>query len=299
MSENSIVCIQEHWLWEFQKNWITQNFSDFEGFIRCHDSNEPISNSHIPWGQSGVAILWSKKLSDRITRLEGGNERIQVIELNMGYKTCLINTYLPTNKKDSEYNYSECLDILHDILHRYEQSHHIILCGDLNGTLLPTRNNKHDLLLKEFVNEHSLSNKGHSSVKPTFYHFNGTATSQIDYILTNKPEMFETYSIIDRESCNVSSHVPVQVRLNIDNVKIQEEKCDPNKKGNQTKQTLIWNKIDLDKYLSEIKDNLPTITSKVSHPESAVNSVTECLVAAAQRAVPVKTVKLKGPKYRV
>ena len=111
--------------------------------------------------------------------------------------------------------------------------------------------------------------------------------------------MFETYSIIDRESRNVSSHVPVQVRLNIDNVKIQEEKCDPNKKGNQTKQTLLWNKIDLDKYLSEIKDNLPTITSKVSHPESAVNSVTECLVAAAQRAMPVKTVKLKGPKYRV
>ena len=65
--------------------------------------------------------------------------------------------------------------------------------------------------------------------------------------------MFETYSIIDRESCNVSSHVPVQVRLNINSGKIQEEKCDPNKKNNQTKQTLLWNKIDLDKYLSEIK----------------------------------------------
>ena len=236
-----------------------------------------------------------KKLSDRITRLEGGNKRIQVIELNFETKICLINTHLPTNKKDSEYIYSECLDIVHDTLHRYERSHHIILCGDLNGTLLPTRNKKHDLLLKEFVNENSLSNNGHYSVKPTFYHLNGTATFQIDYILTNKPEIFETYSIIDKESCNVSSHVPVEVRLNIDSGKIHEEKCDPNKKSNQTKQTLLWNKIDLDKYLSEIKYNLPTITSKVSHPESAANSVTECLVAAAQIAVPVKNVKLKGP----
>ena len=133
--------------------------------------------THIFRGANLVLQFCGQNLSDRITRLEGGNERIQVIELNIGSKICLINTYLPTKKKDSEYNYSECLDIVHDILHRYEQSHHIILCGDLNGTLLPTRNNKHDLFLKEFVNEHSLSNNGHSSVKPTFYHFNGTATS--------------------------------------------------------------------------------------------------------------------------
>ena len=59
---------------------------------------------------------------------------------------------------------------------------------------------------------------------------------------------------------------------------------------------MLWNKIDLDKYLSEIQSNVPTITSKVSHPESAVNSATECLIAAGQRAVPVKTVKLEGPK---
>ena len=111
--------------------------------------------------------------------------------------------------------------------------------------------------------------------------------------------MFQTYSVKDRESCNVSSHVPVQVRLKIDSVKIQEGKCNPIKKSNQTKQTLLWNKIDLDKYLPEIQSNLPTIMSKVSHPESAVNSVTECLIAAGQTAVPVKTVKLKGPKQRV
>lgn len=67
LSENLKVCIQEHWLWEFQKNWVTENFIDFGAFIRCHDSNEPIPNTHLPRGQSGVAILWSKTLSDKVT----------------------------------------------------------------------------------------------------------------------------------------------------------------------------------------------------------------------------------------
>ena len=301
LSQNSIVCVQEHWLWEFQKNWINQNFCGIESFVRCHDSNEPITNTHIPRGQSGIAILWSKKLSDKITRLECGNERIQAIELNVGNgsKICLINTYLPTNKKDSEHNYCECLDVLHDILNRYEQSHQIILCGDLNGTLLLSRNNKHDILLKEFVNEHSLSNMGQASEKPTYYHFSGVVTSQIDYILTNMANNFETYSIKDRDALNISSHVPVQVTMKVDFVKSQDETSGSYKKDRQIKQTLLWNKIDIDTYISEIESSLPTVMSKVSDPDSAVNSVMECLIAAAQKAVPVKTVKLKGPKQRV
>ena len=115
-----------------------------------------------------------------------GNEGKLAIELDFDSKIYLINTYLPTNKHASEYAYSECLDVLHDILSRYGQSHQIVLCDDLNGTLLPTRNNKH-------VNEHLLSTSGHSSVKPTFYHFNGTDTYQTDYILTNEVDLFETY----------------------------------------------------------------------------------------------------------
>ena len=86
-----------------------------------------------------------------------GNERILSIELDLDSKICLINTYLLTNKQHSENAYSECLDVLHDILSRYGQSHQIILCSDLNGSLLPTRNNKHDSMLKDCVNEHLLS----------------------------------------------------------------------------------------------------------------------------------------------
>ena len=71
-------------------------------FIRCHDSNEPISHFNIPRGQSGVAIMYSNKLSDKITKLNVGNERVIAFELELGQKYCFINTYMPTNKKDSE-----------------------------------------------------------------------------------------------------------------------------------------------------------------------------------------------------
>ena len=64
---------------------------------------------------------------------------------------------MPTNKKDSEFSYRECFDVLHDIISRFESSHKIVLCGDLNGTLMLKRNNKHYIMLKDFVKEHMLS----------------------------------------------------------------------------------------------------------------------------------------------
>ena len=139
-------------------------------------------------------------------------------------------------------------------------------------------------MLKEFVTEHSLFNNGHSSTEPTFYHFNGTYTSQIDYILSYSSEFFDSYFIKGEESRNVSSHVPVQVKMKIDSDSIKEKKCTPDKKGNMTKQTLFWSKIDIGKYLHEIESNLPGYMSTVNSTESAVTSVTNCLIVAAQKS---------------
>ena len=119
------------------------------------------------------------------------------------------------DKSDSEYYYRECLDVLHDIIRRFESTHKILLCGDLNGTLLPTRNNKHDIILKDFVKEHSLSTRYFDYIEPTFFHFNGVVTSLIDYILTSDPDLFYKYSVLQKDVCNVSSHVPVQAQIKL------------------------------------------------------------------------------------
>ena len=76
--------------------------------------------------------MFSNKLTDKIMELNVENERIIALELDFGQKICFINVYkgMPTNK-DSEYNYRECLDVLHDIICRFESTHKIVLCGDL------------------------------------------------------------------------------------------------------------------------------------------------------------------------
>ena len=264
--------------------------------IRCHDSNDPISHFSIPRGQSGVAILHSKRLSDKITKLNVGNERIIALELNVGQKYCIVNAYMPTNKKDTDFSYRECLDVLHDIISRYESSHKIVVCGDMNGTLLLTRNNKHDIMLKDFVKEHMLSMGNNESLEPTFYHFNGTDTSQIDYILTSDVKLIQDYAICQKSAVNVSSHVPVKSVLRISSKLSGLDRHEKQVQGKPRK-VYSWNKIDQEQFMQHVNQKLSQCDWEST--ESSVNSITSCLKSAADHAVPSKTVKFKGPKKPV
>ena len=58
--DKDIVCLQKHWLWDFDKQWLKNEIMEFEPFVRCHDSNDNISNFNVPRGRAGVAILWNK-----------------------------------------------------------------------------------------------------------------------------------------------------------------------------------------------------------------------------------------------
>ena len=120
--ENEIISLQEHWLWDFEKHWFTNEFPEFGSHVRCHDTNDSISNFNLPRGRSGVAILWKKSLIDCISRLEVGNEKVIAFEIVCNVKLCIINVYMPTKKSESEYSYRECLDVVHDIIQRYEAS---------------------------------------------------------------------------------------------------------------------------------------------------------------------------------
>ena len=69
--------------------------------------------------------------------------------------------------------------------------------------------NKHDIILKDFVQEHFLSTGTFSSTEPTFFHFYGVVSFQIDYILSSDPSLYDSYSILQKDPCNISSHVPI------------------------------------------------------------------------------------------
>ena len=97
---------------------------------------------------------------------------------------------------------SDCLDIIHTLFMKFQDTYDVILCGDLNGTLLE-RTNKHDKLLKELVCELNLSTGIPCGSKPTFYH-------HADYILVKDKTLISEYVILDRSPICSSAHVPVK-----------------------------------------------------------------------------------------
>ena len=45
---NSILCLQETWLWTFEESTLENIIPNYEGFVRCSDMNENISFSNYP-----------------------------------------------------------------------------------------------------------------------------------------------------------------------------------------------------------------------------------------------------------
>ena len=148
--------------------------------------------------------------------------------------------------------YSECLDALHDIILKYRLSHKVILCGDFNGTLLEARTyNKHDRLLKSFVNEKNLlfgDLKEH-----TFKHHSGQSSSQIDYIISTHQNVIQKYRIGGRDSENSSSHVKVSCYLTIS---VSDNSDLPRKQSSQSVRKLQWDRINLTWYETMLETEL-------------------------------------------
>lgn len=92
---------------------------------------------------------------------------------------------MPTCNKDSQFEYRECLDILFDIIQKYQETYKT--CGDLNRPLLDPRNNKHDKLLLK---------KGEGlDVWPS--------SSHMDYVLVNDKNLVLNYI----NQVSISQHI--------------------------------------------------------------------------------------------
>ena len=93
-----IYCLQEHWLYNFEKDRMDEFFPDHKNSIRCIDDDEPIEPSHRPiYGQGGVVTLWHKSINHLVQPTDEGNQRILVTLFNFDdCPLCVINCYLPS-----------------------------------------------------------------------------------------------------------------------------------------------------------------------------------------------------------
>jgi hypothetical protein len=85
-TNNRILCIQEHFLWDFETDFLCKILPNFDNLTRCHDSNDPLDGSKLPRGQGGVSILWPKLWKSNIKKIQDGNERIIAITISSKHK---------------------------------------------------------------------------------------------------------------------------------------------------------------------------------------------------------------------
>ena len=204
-----------------------------------------------------MAILWDKDLTTFIKRQPDGNQRIVVISLESKPKPiCLINAYLPSrNGTDSKMKYKEALDILHEIIMKYMDTHTIILGGDMNGSLHRQPENDHDKLLKDFLSEMKLTTPRRYPVSPTFHHHDGKAKSQIDYFFVLETQIDETTSIQNVKNkglqpLNTSDHTMISGEITLDQLK-REKRHIPTQ---STYKKPKWNKCDKLAYINRVEE---------------------------------------------
>ena len=119
------ICIQEIWLWTFEKDVINNIIPNYEVFTNCADMYDNISNFQAPRGKGGVAIALLKEWSNNVKQLEEGYGRILAIEIQCSAeRLCIVNAYMPTlNLPKSKTQYQEHIDILHSIITKYKNFH--------------------------------------------------------------------------------------------------------------------------------------------------------------------------------
>jgi len=200
----TIICLQEHWLLNYEASSIETTFPTQSAQVKCIDDSNPIPPSHRPRGYGGTATLWNKELDHCIERLADGSSRVNAILINSRPKpTILINTYMPTEGTHTEDTYEEILDEIHTLKEKYKE-HSLIWAGDINAD--PKRaKSSNDKKLHLFISEENLKIFPILDDQPTFYHFNGKSTSSIDKFISDSSPAHPT-TVDQRNPLNSSSH---------------------------------------------------------------------------------------------
>jgi hypothetical protein len=277
-----ILCLQEHWLFNFQKNLLHNLTDSHDATVKCTDDNNPIPPIQVPRGYGGVCTLYPTALDYLAAKPVDGSNRIALLDLQATNPICIINAYMPSRGLSStELEYSAVLDELSEIILKYERSHAIILCGDWNASHTD-RNISRDKKFQRFCVEMNLVNKQNG--QPTFFHSSNDSTSEIDYILfhRNALHLLQGIEVHPVHPTNTSDHTLVTATI-----QATLERREPPKTIVQTKPK--WDMCDMDSYRDYIETRLNTTYLNVQSSfdlKLAVNHLTRTLHGAAKMSIP-------------
>ncbi|VDI20483.1 Hypothetical predicted protein [Mytilus galloprovincialis] len=105
---------------------------------------------------AGTAMLWSNKITEKITVLNEGSHRISAVTLSDDILDFnLYCVYMPCQNYSMDL-FESTLDELGEIMTKYSNSTTIIL-GDMNASVNRSKGYRQDKALKSFLNEKHLS----------------------------------------------------------------------------------------------------------------------------------------------
>lgn len=293
MESMDIICLQEHWLYNFEIATVQKFLGDMSYTIRCTDDDDPINPTSKPRGVGGIMIIWRKELDQQIVALPDGSERIQAIQVATGNQPItVINSYMPT--EGSPISYSEKLDEVYEVMEKYRNESKIIWAGDLNGAFERKTPSSNDRLFKDFCLETQLTKSTH---QPTYHHFIGNVNSRIDHILTHTEHssILQHMTVEERHPLNTSSHDPVIAQLKIEPVQHLQERMNENHTPARPKPN--WKKIDAERYHRMTDDHLKALIKNDGlqlPPTVLVDRLNDILLKCADACGP----KLKKSKPR-
>ena len=198
--------------------------------------------------------------------------------------TILINTYMPT-MGSANAEYEEILDEVHELLQKFNRIQRDLdwryKCNDSTAETY-----KNDDQFKAFCSENDLIVSNKMPTNPTFHHFNGVSTSQIDLFIHHRlaENPIKQITIQSRDPLNTSMHDPVTAILPM---KL------PVKTTNKARTTPLpmkpcWDKVDKDVYESTTEINLKALADHIEGmpPTIIADRLNVILTKCAESALP-------------
>ena len=278
-----IICIQEHWLHNFEVDDLISKFPDHKALVKCEDDDDPVPPMMRRRAHAGTAILWCNELDNMIEPVLGGSDRVAAIVINTEpEQTILVNTYMPTEGAASA-DYAETLDEVFNI-YVSNCNKTFIWCGDINASITRNRS-KNDSKLTQFCIENHLRVAPMMPDCPTFHHYNGKSQSAIDmFIHAVTYEPINHIEVDQRNPLNTGCHDPVIAHMtaHLKSASKRERKTlkqPPPKKVN-------WIHVDIPQYREKTENKLQALMKDIDKMPTEILSsrINSILTTAAQDA---------------
>ena len=174
LKDHDVICVQEHWLYEFESTLLNQVSKSHSCYAKCVDSNDPVDPTRRSRGHGGVAIFWPTTWDSKVTKQPDGDWRFAVITIKGKVQNlCIICAYMPCRGKGhSSAEYAYYLDMLWSIVNKYCEKYVVVVCGDLNANPVNPGDSR-DNVLSSFCGDHGLETPRTYYEGNSFFHKGG------------------------------------------------------------------------------------------------------------------------------